>query len=669
MQPKEAKQRIEELSALIQHHNHLYYQESRSEISDFEFDQRMNELIALEEAFPEFKSKDSPSQRVGGTITKNFDTVVHRYPMLSLGNTYSTEELTAFDTRIKKALKEQAYAYFCELKFDGVAISITYKNGYLERAVTRGDGTRGDDITHNARTIRSLPLKLKGSDYPDDFEVRGEVFMPREVFNAINQEKEEKGEALLANPRNTASGTLKMQDSSIVASRKLDCYLYALMGEDLNLATHAEAMKKLEQWGFNVSPTYKQCDTLDEVLDYVADWEMKRLELPVETDGIVVKINDYAQREMLGFTAKNPRWAISYKYKAESGATKLNSIVYQVGRTGAITPVANLAPVPLAGTIVKRASLHNANEIQRLDLREGDTVFVEKGGEIIPKITGVDLNKRPKDSKTVAYISHCPECNTPLQRNEGEAVHYCPNSKGCPPQIKGRIQHFIHRKAMDIDSIGEKTIDALYQKKLVHGPADLYVLTFEDIFALDGFKERATEKILKGIEASKKQPFSKLLFALGIRHTGETAARLLAEHFKNMDTLKAASIETIADIDGIGDIMAQSIFDYFRDEENLKDIDRLQAYGLQFEEKPSEHKQLSKKLEGMKILASGSFEHFKRDDIIKVVEEHGGMYVKSVSKSLDLIIEGADMGPSKKSKAEKMGIKMITEDDFIKMIS
>ncbi|MFW5759997.1 MAG: NAD-dependent DNA ligase LigA, partial [Cyclobacteriaceae bacterium] len=503
----EAKKVIDDLTRQINYHNELYYQQHKSEISDQEFDFLLKRLIDLEEQFPEYKSEYSPSQRVGGTITKEFKTVYHLYPMLSLGNTYSREELMEFDKRVAKGLENQPYNYFCEQKFDGVAISLTYENGILKRGVTRGDGLRGDDVTNNVKTIKTIPLRIDKPGLPLVFEVRGEVFMPRQVFNQLNRDREAQGLPLLANPRNTASGSLKMQDASEVAKRKLDCFIYQLLGEDLEIETHDQAIALLQDWGFNVSPTYLLCEDIHEVFQYIDIWETKRLELPLDTDGVVVKVNDYGQREQLGYTAKNPRWAISFKYKTEGAATLLQQVTYQVGRTGAITPVANLEPVKIAGTIVKRASLHNANEIQRLDLREEDTVFVEKGGEIIPKITGVDLTKRTPGSKSVNYIQNCPACDTPLIRKEGEAVHFCPNSRGCPPQIKGRLEHFIHRKAMNIDSLGHRTIDLFYEKGLILNQADIYRLNFEDIIQLDRFKQQSTQNILDGIEASKNAPF------------------------------------------------------------------------------------------------------------------------------------------------------------------
>src|SRR5258706_2077971 len=513
MTSAEAKKEIQKLTDEINHHNELYYQQSKTEISDLQFDQLLEKLAALEKQFPQLKQPDSPTQRVGGAITKEFKTVVHQYPMLSLGNTYSQQELEDFDGRVAKGLEGEPYEYFCELKFDGVSISLIYENGILTRGVTRGDGVRGDDVTENVRTIRSLPLKIRAKKIPQKFEVRGEVFLPKEVFKQLNKEREDIGEETYANARNTASGTLKMQDSREVAKRKLDCFLYYLLGDN-KVETHEESIKKIESWGFQVSQTYKKCKNIAEVLKYIESWEKKRNELPLETDGVVIKVNNLRQQEQLGFTAKSPRWAISFKYKAESVSTKLNGITYQVGRTGAVTPVAELEPVFLAGTTVKRASLHNANEIARLDLRIGDFVFVEKGGEIIPKVTSVDQSKRNQKLQPVNYISKCPECGTALIRQEGEANHYCPNEAGCPPQIKGRIEHFIQRKAMDIDSLGERTIAQLYELGLVKTPADLYDLKKEDVMKLEGFKELSTKNLLSGIENSRVVPFESVLFAI-----------------------------------------------------------------------------------------------------------------------------------------------------------
>lgn len=668
MNKEEAKKEVAELTDAINHYNNLYYQKDQSAISDYEFDQLMHKLIELEEKFPELKSPYSPTQRVGGTITKEFETVYHQYPMLSLGNTYSREELVEFDKRIQKGLSEP-YEYFCELKFDGVAISITYENGILARAVTRGDGVRGDDITHNAKTIRSLPLKIDQADTPANFEVRGEVYMPLEVFNALNREREAKGEQLLANPRNTASGTLKMQDSSVVSKRKLDCYLYALMGETLNADTHEEAIQLLEKWGFNVSQTYRKCKTIDQVFDYIDYWEERRLELPLDTDGIVIKVNNLSQRDKLGATAKSPRWAISYKYKTLGAATVLKKISYQVGRTGAITPVAELEPVPIAGTIVKRASLHNANEIKRLDLRQGDTVQVEKGGEIIPKITGVDINKRIPQSKAVEYIDKCPACGSELVRFEGEAVHFCPNKTGCPPQIKGRIEHFIQRKAMNIDSLGHKTIELFYDEGLIKTPADLYKLTFEDIYQLDRFQELSTQNILDGIEKSKEAPFENVLFALGIRYVGKTVAEKLAFHFKSIDKLVNASYDELIAVPEIGERIAQSVIDYFKQAANREIIEDLKVAGLNFEISEEVQQAQNGALTGKSFVVSGVFENFGRDDLKEAIKKHGGKVVSSVSGNVDFVVAGDKMGPSKKQKAESLGVQLISEKEFLQMIN
>lgn len=668
MDKDQAQQKIAELSEKLHHYNYKYYQESVSEVSDYEFDQLLQELISLEEQYPQFKLADSPSQRVGGTITKNFDTVEHKIPMLSLGNTYSKEELEEFDNRVAKGLNE-AYEYFCELKFDGVAISLHYENGQLVRGVTRGDGSKGDDITFNAKTIRTIPLKVRTNDFPAYFEARGEVFLPRENFNAINQEREDNGEALLANPRNAASGTLKMQDSSIVAKRKLDCYLYSYTGDNLGVASHKEGILQLEKMGFNVSPTYRKCSNIEEVMAYINEWEEKRHTLPLDTDGIVIKVNSLKQQDTLGFTAKSPRWAIAYKYKTESALTTLEEITYQVGRTGAVTPVANLAPVQLAGTTVKRASLHNANEIERLDLRIGDKVHVEKGGEIIPKITGVDLTARKTGSKTVVYPTHCPECDTLLVRAEGEAVHYCPNAKGCPPQIKGNIAHFIQRKAADIDSIGERTIELLYQKDLVRSVADLYDLSFEDIYQLEGFKELSTENLLKGIQASKEIPFENILFGLGIRFVGRTVAEKLAYHFKTIDRLSRATFDELIEVPEIGERIAQSVVNYFQDADNIKLIERLQQAGLQFVLVEQEIQQLGNALAGKSLVVSGVFATYGRDEIKEVIKQHGGKVVSAISGKVDILVAGENMGPAKKEKAEKLGVTIIDEEAFTKMIS
>lgn len=664
MKAPEAKQRIDDLKQQINYHNKLYYQEHRIEISDYEFDQLLDELIKLEDEFPQFKTPDSPSLRVGGEPSKEFPTVQHKYPMLSLGNTYSEQELIDFDKRVAKGLEGQNYSYFCELKFDGVAISLIYEKGILARAITRGDGVRGDDVTPNVRTIRSIPLSIHAKNIPDTFEVRGEIFMPRHVFEQLNKEREDIGEEPYANARNTASGTIKMQESRQVAKRKLDCYLYALLGENLEVKTHADAIHKMENWGFNVSPTYAACPDIKSVLKYIEQWEDKRHELPLDTDGVVIKVNSISQQRELGFTAKSPRWAIAYKYKAQSTSTLLKDITYQVGRTGAITPVAELQPVFLAGTTVKRASLHNANEIARLDLRIGDYVFIEKGGEIIPKVTGVDLNKRKKGLDIVKYITNCPECNTKLIRQEGEAQHYCPNSKGCPPQIKGKIEHFIQRKAMDIDSLGEKTIDQLYVQGLIKSPADLYSLTEGDVMKLEGFKETSTRNLLKGINESKKVDFENVLFAIGIRYVGKTVAEKLARHFKNIDAIINATYDELIAVPEIGERIAQSVLSFFSDKDNLLEIERLKKAGLQFTSTFKEAEKISNVLESKSFVISGVFSNYERDQLKEIIEQNGGKVLSSVSGKLDYLLAGENMGPSKKEKAEKLGVKIISENDF-----
>ncbi|MBL3655942.1 NAD-dependent DNA ligase LigA [Fulvivirga sediminis] len=667
MTKEEAQIEIAELSKKINHYNEQYYMNDTSEVSDYEFDILLNKLIELEKQFPEYNYPDSPSHRVGGTITKEFNTVFHKTPMLSLGNTYSKEDLEDFDRRVSKGLEGESYEYICELKFDGIALSVTYENGVLTRGVTRGDGAKGDDITHNVKTIRSMPLRLKG-DYPAEFEARGEAFMPKKVFEELNKEKESVGEEPYANARNTASGSLKMQDSAAVAKRKLDCYLYALNGDNLNINSHEEAIQKLESMGFNVSPTYKKCTDIDEVFQYINEWETKRHELPLETDGIVIKVNSFEQQQQLGFTSKSPRWAIAYKYKAENAATRLKSITYQVGRTGAITPVAELDPVLLAGTTVKRASLHNANEIQRLDLRVGDMVFVEKGGEIIPKVTGVDLTARTPELQPLDYIKNCPECGTELIRIEGEAVHYCPNAQGCPPQIKGRIAHFIQRKAMDIDSLGERTIHLLYENELVKSPADLYELTYDDIFQLEGFKDQSTKKVLKGIEASKEISFESVLFALGIRYVGKTVAEKLAGYFKNIDNIMKASHEELIAVPEIGERIAGSIITNFESEENREEIERLRKAGVQLEIIEKETTTLSDSLTDKTFVISGVFTKYGRDELKEMIQQHGGKVVSSISGKLNYLVAGDKMGPAKREKAEKLGVQIISEDEFDAMI-
>jgi DNA ligase (NAD+) len=668
MTPEKAQKEIQDLTTKINYHNDLYYQQNRTEISDQEFDKLLEKLNQLEKEFPQFKLPDSPTQRVGGTITKEFATVYHKYPMLSLGNTYSEEELTDFDGRVARGLDGDSYEYFCELKFDGVSISLTYENGILVRGVTRGDGVRGDDVTTNVKTIRSIPLKVKGKDFPASFEVRGEIFMPKEVFAQLNKEREDIGEERYANARNTAAGTVKMQDSGEVARRKLDCYAYSLLGDDIGVESHEESIKKLEAWGFNVSPTYKKCKDAKAVINYIHSWETKRLELPLETDGVVIKVNSLEEQERLGFTAKSPRWAIAYKYKAQSLSTRLNGITYQVGRTGAVTPVAELEPIFLAGTTVKRASLHNANEIARLDLRIGDFVFVEKGGEIIPKVTAVDLPKRDPKNKPVQYIDKCPECNTKLIRFEGEAAHYCPNINGCPPQITGRIEHFIQRKAMDIDSLGERTIDQMYKLDLVKSPADLYDLKKDDVLRLDGFKDKSVKNLLDGIEKSKETPFESVLFAIGIRYVGKTVAEKLARYFKSIDAIAKATEEELLAAPEVGSKIAQSVHQFFHNKENLREIERLRKAGLQLESTAKEPEKESDVLGNKSFVISGVFEKYERDDLQDIILKNGGRVLSGVSGKLDYLLAGDNMGPSKREKAEKLGVKIISENDFERLM-
>lgn len=666
MTKEEAGKRISTLQEQINLYNYKYYQEDTSLVSDREFDLLLEELIRLETQFPEFYDANSPSQRVGGTITKEFPTVKHEYPMLSLSNTYSTADLLDWDKRVVKGLEEnEHYEYFCELKFDGVAISLRYIDGKLAQGITRGDGVQGDDVIANVRTIRNIPLTIQG-DYPPKFEVRGEVMLTKEAFMHLNEERAEAGEELYANARNTASGTLKMQDSAIVARRKLTCNTYSLLGENLP-PTHEKSIKKLIEWGFHVSPTFKKCNSIKEVIDYINHWETERQSLDVETDGIVIKVNDHEQQQRLGFTAKSPRWAIAYKYQAEQACTKLLDVTYQVGRTGAITPVAELEPVLLSGTTVKRASLHNANEIKRLDLHYSDYVFVEKGGEIIPKITGVDTEKRAQDSRPIVFITECPECRTPLVRNDGEAQHYCPNYRACPPQIRGRIEHFIHRKAMNIDSLGEKTIEQLNELGLVNSPAGLYNLTMEDAMSLEGFKELSAKNLIEGIIESKKAPFEAVLFGLGIRHVGKTVAEKLARHFGTMDKLMQASKEDLLAIHEIGERIANSILDFFNASENLQELDQLKAAGLNFEINDAEGP-ISDTLNGKSFVISGVFSRHSRDEIKDLIKQHGGKVVSSISGKLDYLVAGDKMGPSKRAKAESLGTSIISESEFEAMI-
>lgn len=667
MKKEDAKNRIAELSEELDEHNYKYYVLSEPSISDFEFDKKLEELMALETKYPEFLSSESPSQRVGGTISKEFPTVKHKYPMLSLSNSYSKEEMEDFMERINKTL-EREVEYVCELKFDGVAISITYENGKMVRAVTRGDGVQGDEITANIRTIRSLPLSLKDGSYPAEFEVRGEVYFPHVNFERLNIEREEIGEPLYANPRNTASGTLKSQDSSVVASRGLDCFLYSALGDAPITESHHGDLMKLKDWGFKVSNHTKLCKTKEEVFAFLEYWDTERHNLGFEIDGVVIKVNNLDDQEILGFTAKSPRWAIAYKFAAEQAVTRLNEVTYQVGRTGAITPVANLEPVLLAGTTVKRASLHNADQIEKLDLHIGDMVQVEKGGEIIPKIVGVDLKQRQDDFPIVAFIHNCPECGTELIRQEGEAQHFCPNELGCPPQIKGKMEHFISRKAMNIDGLGAETVEQFFEAGLVENVADLYELTFEQVISLERMAEISSQNVVDGIAASKAIPFPRVLFGIGIRFVGETVAKKLAKHFKNVDGLMAATHEELVAVDEIGDRIAESVVGFFSDERNREIIERLKNHGLQFEVEESDEP-TSNVLEGKSFVVSGVFTQFSRNEIKAAIEQHGGKNVGSISKKTDYVLAGDKMGPSKLKKAEDLGIPIISEEDFVQMIS
>lgn len=663
----ETKQLIESLRKELEQHNYNYYVLDNPVISDFEFDQKLKQLQELEEKHPEFFDENSPTQRVGGSITKNFPTVQHKNRMYSLDNSYSKEELLEWENRIQKILGNVPLEYTCELKYDGASISITYENAKLKRAVTRGDGVQGDEVTNNIKTIKSVPLKLK-ENYTDEFEIRGEIILPLKGFEKMNQELIEIGETPYSNPRNTASGSLKLQDSSLVAKRPLDCLLYNLMG-DFGVETHFESLQKARNLGFKVPKESILAKNMDEVFTFIDVWNEKRHELPYETDGVVVKVNSLYHQDELGYTAKSPRWAVAYKFKAEQVSTKLNSISYQVGRTGAITPVANLEPVQLAGTIVKRASLHNADQIEKLDIRINDTVFVEKGGEIIPKIVGIDLSQRNSDSASVQYIENCPECNTPLERKEGEAQHYCPNFYGCPPQIIGRIQHYITRKAMDIEGLGGETVALLYNAGLVKDYADLYELKKEQIIPLERMAEKSAENLINGIEKSKEVPFERVLYALGIRYVGETVAKKLARHYKSIDAIANANLLDLTLVDEIGERIAQSVVDFFGNSENMTLISRLKNYGIQLELVEKESTQVSNILQGKTIVVSGKFEQFSRDGIKQAIEDNGGKAGSSISSKTDFVVAGADMGPAKLEKATSLGITILSEDEFIKMIS
>lgn len=661
------EQQIKTLRDELREHNYNYYVLDTPAISDFEFDQKLKQLQELEKAHPEFYDANSPTLRVGGEITKNFETVPHTYRMFSLDNSYSKEDLEDWEKRIEKMVDGKV-EFTCELKYDGASISLTYENGKLKKAVTRGDGFQGDDVTANVKTIRSVPLQLKG-DYPPLFDIRGEIVLPFEGFAKMNAERVELGEEPYRNPRNTASGSLKLQDSSEVAKRPLDCLLYSLKGERLPIKTQFESLEKARDWGFKVPEVAKLAKNLDEVLEFVNYWDVHRHELPYETDGVVVKVNNLQQQEELGYTAKSPRWAMAYKFKAEQVSTVLNQITYQVGRTGAITPVANLEPVELAGTIVKRASLHNADQIEKLDIREGDTVFVEKGGEIIPKIIGVDFTQRDPNSSPTDYITECPECGTTLVRTEGEAQHYCPNAEGCPPQIIGRIQHFISRKAMDIEGLGGETVTLLVNNGLINNYADLYLLKEEQIIPLERMAQKSAENMIKGIEASKKTPFERVLFALGIRYVGETVAKKLAKHYKTIDALKNTSEEELTTVDEIGERIAQSVVSFFASEENIETIERLKNYGVQLEISAEKLANQTDVLQGNTFVVSGVFTKVSRDELKKLIEDNGGKVSSSISSKTNYVVAGDNMGPSKKTKAESLGVSIISEDDFLQMIS
>ncbi|APU67154.1 NAD-dependent DNA ligase LigA [Christiangramia flava] len=660
------EEKIQSLREELQRHNYNYYVLDKPEISDYDFDMKLKELQELEEQNPEFQDENSPTVRVGGAVTKNFETVTHEYRMYSLSNSYSKEELEDWEKRIQKVV-EGKVEYVCELKYDGASISLTYENGILQKAVTRGDGFQGDDVTNNIRTIRSVPLKLKG-DFPEKFHIRGEIVLPYEGFAKMNADRVEAGEEPYANPRNTASGSLKLQDSAEVARRPLECLLYSLAGENLGIKTQFEGLEKARKWGFKVPGESELKASIEEVLHYINYWDQHRHDLPYETDGVVIKVNDLAQQEELGHTAKSPRWAMAYKFKAEQESTILEKITYQVGRTGAITPVANLQPVLLAGTTVKRASLHNADQIEKLDVREGDTVFVEKGGEIIPKIVGVDFQKRAQHSEPTKYATHCPECGTELVRNDGEAQHYCPNATSCPPQITGRIQHFISRKAMDIEGLGGETVVLLVNAGLIDNYADLYELKKEEVLPLERMAEKSAENLISGIQKSKEIPFERVLFALGIRYVGETVAKKLAKHFKSIDALMAASEEELTNLDEIGERIAWSVREFFDVESNRHIVDRLKSYGVQMEISAEKLANQTDKLSGNTFVISGVFEKVSRNELKKMIEDNGGKVSSSISSKTNYLVAGDNMGPSKLAKAENLGTHIISEDDFLKML-
>ena len=661
------RQRILQLRKELHEHNYKYYVLNQPEISDQEFDFMMKELQELEVRHEDMFDPNSPTQRVGSDINQEFTQVTHKYPMLSLANTYSQEEVADFYNSVKKGLNGEDFEICCELKYDGLSISLTYEDGKLVRGVTRGDGVHGDDVTANVKTIRSIPLVLKDGDWPKEFEIRGEILMPWNVFERLNQEREAADEPLFANPRNAASGTLKSQNSALVASRNLDAYLYYLLGDELPGDGHYENLEKAREWGFKISEGMRKVKTLQEIYDFIDYWDTERKNLPVATDGIVLKVNSLRQQRALGYTAKNPRWAIAYKFKAERACTRLNEVTFQVGRTGAVTPVANMEPVQLAGTTVRRATLNNEDFIRSLDLHIGDYVYVEKGGEIIPKIVGVDIEQRPIIAQPVTFITHCPECGAKLVRYEGEAAYYCPNDAGCPPQIKGRIEHFISRKAMNIDSIGPETVDDFYRHGLVRNVADLYDIEVQQING-DGSRQKSAEKIVNGIEASKQVPFERVVFALGIRFVGETTARLLARHFKTIDALAAASLQDLLEVEGVGEVIAKSVMTYFRNPVTMQIVERLRGYGLQMALSEEQMSSATDKLAGKSIVISGVFAHHSRDEYKQMIEQNGGKNVGSISGKTSFILAGENMGPAKLQKAEKLGIQIVDEETFLKMI-
>lgn len=668
MEREQVHQQIQGLRDELNRHNYLYYVLSKPEISDFDFDKLLKRLADLELEYPEFDDPNSPTKRVGSDISSEFVQVKHRYQMLSLANTYTEGEVLDFEERVAKSLNAKP-EYVCELKFDGVAIGLTYRKGQLVQAVTRGDGTVGDDVTANVRTIKSIPLVLHGDNYPDDFEIRGEIIMPRNIFEELNREREEDGDTPFANPRNAASGTLKLQNSSIVAKRKLDCFLYYVLGDNLPFDNHYQNLMAAKDWGFKISEHIKLCADSNQVMDYIHHWDGARQKLPFDTDGVVIKINSYQHQNMLGLTAKTPRWAIAFKFKPERVSTTLLSVDFQVGRTGAITPVANLKPVKLAGTVVKRASLHNADQVDLLDVRIGDSVFVEKGGEIIPKIVGVDNSQRTLFSVPLVFPEKCPECGTPLIRPEGEARHFCPNQNGCPPQIKGRIEHFISRKALNIDGLGEETVALLYDSKLINDPSDLYRLTKNQLLELDRFAEKSADNAIKSIEKSKQVPFPKVLYGIGIRYVGETTARKLALHFGSINNIINAQLEELLDVEEVGDRIAQSILDFFKNRQNIEFIERLKDAGVRLEISAEERHTKSNKLKGFSIVISGTFTRISRDDLKELIQQHGGKNVSSVSASTSMLVAGDKIGPAKLDKANKLGVRIVSEDDFFDLIN